>query len=76
VLKDTKYPLCSRYGLLRKTFGPHKSTNVVISTGALYRLVGPEKYKRYLPMMQYRVGAGPTPGSCEAFLRSLNGELR
>ena len=69
VIRDARYPLCSKAGVLRKP-----KSNLVVSTSALYEKVGDKKYRDYLPIMQHASYTGPTPQSCEKFLASLNGE--
>lgn len=62
-----KYPKCSKLGVLRET----NRFAVVVSTTALCKALGWERYRRYLPVMRHRHGSGPTPESCETFLSSL-----
>jgi hypothetical protein len=64
-----RYPNCSRLGVLRRN-----RVGYVVSTGALYRALGWQAYRRYLPMMQHASNTGPTPESCERFLEGLNGK--
>lgn len=76
-ITDTRYPLCSRLGVLRR---PNRGGRLVVSTAALHDALGWAAYQRYLPVMEYyprratNPPAGPTPESAEAFLRTLNGK--
>ena len=66
IIKDKRYPKCSKLGVLRK-----RGKYLMVSTTALKNAVGWRTYQKYLPHMRYRLSAGPTPDSCEKFLKKL-----
>lgn len=72
MITSKDFPLCSRLGVLRKTTGG----NLAISTGALYRELGWEKYRKFMPYMKHEPPQSGyvTPDSCERFLETLNGK--
>lgn len=65
MIKDPRYPKCSKLGVLRKG-----DKQCIVSTSALLAELGWETYQKYLPWMQHD-GAGPTAESCERFLETL-----
>ena len=75
---DDRYPLCSKYGVLRKT----NSKCVIVSTHALYQLLGNSLYQEACPFFQYtgRGGrgsrhTGPVAGPIEEFLSTYTEEV-
>jgi hypothetical protein len=71
-IRDRRFPRCSTLGVLRRTSRrPGGVPYIIVSTEALYRAVGPQTYREYLPLMQHRSAAGPTPESCEGFLEAI-----
>ena len=62
---DRRFPHCSALGVLRRC----KGGGLCVSTTALKEVVGWHKYQTYLPHMQHATNAGPTPQSCEEWLR-------
>jgi hypothetical protein len=74
VITSREYPKCSRLGVLRRAQSRTQAEGrLVVSTGALHDRLGWKTYQAYLPLMRYECNTGPTPESCEAFLRGLNG---
>lgn len=70
ILKDARYPRCSKLGVLRKRVWGG-TERLIVSTSALYEAVGHAKYQNYLPLITYKNAGGPTPESCEKFLETL-----
>ena len=62
---NTTYPLCRKFKLLRQT----TKENLVISTAALWELLGETLYQFARREFQYHVASGPTPTCIEFFLQ-------
>lgn len=62
------YPHCERLGLLRKT----NRGATIVSTAALYKHLGPKRYRSVLPQLTYVDGL--LPGPVEEWLRSRKGK--
>lgn len=73
-INDKNYPLCSKIGVLRRTYS-NGGEAVVVSTTALREAIGWSLYKTYLPYMKHANASGPTPASCEEWLRTLKPEV-
>ena len=66
-----KFPLCKRHGLLRESV--QRGVRLVVSTGALYALLGNSVYQRCCKVFKYYSSpgyAGPSPVEIEEFLRT------
>jgi hypothetical protein len=68
-ITDTRYPRCSKLGVLRKS----NTKRLMVSTADLHDKLGWRTYEKYLPLMEHVGNGCPTAESCEAFLRGLNG---
>lgn len=74
-ITDKRYPLCSKLKVLRSVDVRNGARGtLVVSTRALHDAVGWKLYQEFLPHMQH-VGPSVTPGSCEAWLKTMNGKL-
>ena len=67
--KKAEYPLCEKYELLRKTGNRSRTKGSVISTTALYYLLGNKRYQQVCEGFEYSYSSGPDPASVEEFLR-------
>lgn len=66
-----KFPICKRHKLLRESI--LGSGRLVVSTGALYTLLGNSIYQRCCKVFEYYSSAGnagPSPVEIEEFLRT------
>ncbi len=67
----TKFPICKRHKLLRDSV--QRGGRLVVSTGALYTLLGNSIYQRCCKVFWYYPPAykiGPSPVEIEEFLRT------
>ncbi len=67
----TKFPICKRHNLLRDS--ATGGGRLVVSTGALYTLLGNSIYQRCCKAFKYhgeRYFIGPSPVEIEEFLRT------